>query len=256
MNIIRPIVFFDLETTGVSPEKDRIVEIACLKISPVEENGIMTTKIEEKKAVLNPTIPIPKEASDVHGFTDEKVKDCPRFIELSKSLYSFFKDCDFGGFNSDSYDIPLLSQEFARCNIVFPDWDCAYVDVLKFERALNPNKLADVYKRYTGQDLEGAHGAENDIRATVDVLLHQLKKIGKEGMTPSEIDLFCQGDKKRFDLSGKCYVDNENVVRWAFGKNQDKPVLEDKGYLEWVLKSDFSIELKNKLRKLQNDEKK
>lgn len=242
MKITRPIVFFDLETTGTSTTKDRIVQIACIKID-------MEGNQEEKKMLINPTIPIPKQATDVHGITDEMVKDSPIFKNISKALYFFFKDCDIAGYNSDSFDIPLLTEEFARVGIQFLDWEHNLVDVLKYERVLRPNKLADVYKRYTGKDLEDAHDALNDVRATVEILFHQIEN--NPDITPEEIDTTCQGDKKRFDIGGKAYIGTDGIVRWSFGKNADKPVLEDNSYLEWAMKSDFPFELKNKLTKLK-----
>lgn len=242
MKINRPIVFFDLETTGVSVTKDRIVQIACIKID-------LDGNKEEKKLLINPTIPIPKEASDVHGISDEMVKDAPLFKNISKALYFFFKDCDVAGYNSDSFDIPLLTEEFARVGINFLDWEYNLVDVLKHERLLHSNKLADVYKRYTGNDLDGAHDALNDVRATVEILFHQIE--GKTEITPAEIDSLCQGENKRFDVAGKAYVDKEGVVRWTFGKNINQPVLQDSKYLEWVMNNDFPSESKNKLRTLK-----
>jgi DNA polymerase-3 subunit epsilon len=243
MNITRPIVFFDLESTGLDLSKDRVVSIATLKID-------LDGKTEEKKILINPQMPIPKEASDVHGITDEMVADAPIFPQLAKSLFSYFENCDIAGFNSDYYDVPLLMKEFSRCGIEFPTWELNLVDVLKFERALNSNKLGEVYKRYTGKELEGAHDALNDIRATFEILMCQLEKHEKQDLTPKDIDLICQGERKRFDLSGKTYINADGEVCWAIGKNMNIPVNKDMGYLNWVLSSDFPEETKAKLRSL------
>lgn len=242
MKITKPIIFFDLETTGVDITNARIVQIACIKID-------LDGNKEEKSMLIKPLIPIPKDASDIHGLTDEMVKDAPYFSQIAVALFKYFKGCDIGGYNSDNYDIPLLIQEFERCNIEFPTWELNTVDVLKHERLLNPNTLEAVYERYTGNTLEGSHDALNDVRATLEVLLHQIKT--NEEKTPQEIDLECQGNKKRYDFGNKTYLDKDGVVRWSFGKNLNKSVLEDIGYLEWVLKSDFPNELKNKLKKLK-----
>jgi DNA polymerase-3 subunit epsilon len=241
MKLTKPIVFFDLETTGLDISTTRIVQIACIKIN-------LDGTTEEKKMLINPSISIPKEATEVHGISDEMVKDAPYFSQISKSLYSFFRGCDIGGYNSDVYDLPLLCEEFNRLSILFLDWEYNLVDVLKFERALNPNKLSDVYKRYTGKDMEGSHDAMNDTKATIEILFRQID--GKEEITPEEIDNFCQGDKKRFDIAGKTYIDKQGIVCWSFGKNILKPVLEDRAYLEWVLKNEFPSETKYKLRQL------
>jgi len=243
MNITRPIVFFDLETTGLDLSKDRAVSIATLKID-------LEGKTEEKKILINPEMAIPKEASDIHGITDEMVADAPTFKQISKSLFTYFENCDIAGFNSDYYDVPLLMKEFSRCGIDFPTWELNLVDVLKFERMLNSNKLEEVYLRYTGKALEGAHDALNDIRATFEILMCQLEKHGKNDLTPQEIDLMCQGERKRFDLSGKTYLNENGEVCWSIGKNANNPVTKDTAYLNWVLKSDFPEETKAKLRTL------
>jgi DNA polymerase-3 subunit epsilon len=243
MNITRPIVFFDLETTGLDLSKDRAVSIATLK---VDLEGTIT----EKKILINPEMMIPKEASDIYGITDEMVADAPTFKQISKSLFTYFENCDMAGFNSDYYDVPLLMKEFSRCGIEFPTWELNLVDVLKFERMLNSNKLEEVYKRYTGKALEGAHDALNDIRATFEVLMCQLQKHGKHDLTPQEIDLMCQGERKRFDISGKTYLNANGEVCWSIGKNANNPVTKDTAYLNWVLNSDFPDETKAKLRTL------
>lgn len=243
MNIIRPIVFFDLETTGLDLSKDRALSIATLKID-------LEGKTEEKKILINPEMAIPKEASDIHGITDEMVADAPTFKQISKSLFIYFENCDIAGFNSDYYDVPLLMKEFSRCGIEFPTWELNLVDVLKFERMLNSNKLEEVYLRYTGKALEGAHDALNDIRATFEILMCQLQKHGKENLTPQEIDLICQGERRRFDLSGKTYLNANGEVCWSIGKNANNPVTKDTAYLNWVLNSDFPEETKAKLRTL------
>lgn len=243
MNITRPIVFFDLETTGLDLSSDRAVSIATLKID-------MDGKTEEKKILINPEMDIPKEASDIHGITNEMVADAPTFKQISKSLFSYFENCDIAGFNSDYYDVPLLMKEFSRCGIEFPTWELNLIDVLKFERMLNSNKLSEVYLRYTGKELEGAHDALNDIRATFEILMCQLEKHGKNDLTPQEIDLMCQGERKRFDLSGKTYLNANGEVCWSIGKNANNPVTKDTAYLNWVLKSDFPEETKAKLRTL------
>ena len=243
MNITRPIVFFDLETTGLDLSSDRAVSIATLKID-------LEGKTEEKKILINPEMDIPKEASDIHGITNEMVADAPTFKQISKSLFSYFENCDIAGFNSDYYDVPLLMKEFSRCGIDFPTWELNLVDVLKFERMLNSNKLGEVYLRYTGKELEGAHDAMNDIKATFEILMCQLEKHGKNDLTPQEIDLMCQGERKRFDLSGKTYLNANGEVCWSIGKNANNPVTKDTAYLNWVLKSDFPEVTKAKLRTL------
>lgn len=243
MILKRPIIFFDLESTGIDIATSRIVEIACIKID-------LDGKKTEKHALINPTIPIPKEASEVHGITDEKVANAPKFIELSKSLYAFFYGCDIAGYNSDSFDIPLLVQEFSRCNIIFGDWDFNTIDVLSVERVLRPNKLSDVYKRYTGKDLEDAHSALADVNATLEILFHQYD--GKEEITPEEIENQYR-QKKRYDLSNKLYVNTDGKVCWGFGKLMNQPIENDISYVDWVLKQNsFTNETKRKINEYLN----
>jgi DNA polymerase-3 subunit epsilon len=180
MKLTKPIIFFDLETTGIDIAKERICQIACIKID-------LDGKQTEKELLINPTIPIPKEATEIHGITDEMVADKPTFANISKSLFEFFEGCDIAGYNSNVFDVPLLAEEFSRSRIEFPNWELNFVDVLQYERLLKPNKLADVYKRYTGKDLEGAHDALNDVRATLEILLHQTE--GNKDIFPADIDL-------------------------------------------------------------------
>lgn len=247
MKISKPIVFFDIESNGLDTSTAKIVQIACIKID-------LDGNQEKKEILINPMEAIPKEATEVHGITDEMVKDAPTFKQISKALYKFFEGCDIAGYNSDNFDVPLLMEEFLRAGIGFPSWECNFVDVLKYERLLRPNKLTDVYKRYTGLELENAHNALADVEATLTVLLHQID--GNDEITPADIDAQCQGERKRFDICGKCYYDSEGKVRWTFGKNQNKLVLEDNAYLNWVLKSTFPFETKNKLQILINSQNK
>ena len=239
MKLEKPIVFFDLETTGVSVGTDKIVQIACVKVNT-------DLSKEEKKMLINPQIPIPASATEVHGITDEMVKDAPLFKQIAKGLNEFMAGCDLGGYNSDNFDIPLLIEEFKRAGLDFPTWELNFLDVLKYERLLNPQKLEAVYKRYTGKDLDGAHDALNDVRATIEIL--EFQTAGKE-LSTKEIDEFCQEDKKRFDYAGKMYVKDE-IVLWSFGKNMNKPVLDDLGYVEWVLNQDFPTQTKEKIKQL------
>lgn len=243
MILKRPLIIFDLETTGLDVTTARIVEIACVKI---DVDGTQT----DKYALINPTIPISKEASDVHKITDEMVKDKPKFIEISKSLFSFFYGCDIGGFNSDFYDIPILAEEFSRCNIAFGEWEMNTIDVYKIETLLRPNKLSDVYKRWTGKNLDDSHSAIADVNATVEILFHQYEN--KEEITPEEIEQFYR-QKKRYDLSNKMYIDNDGIVRWNFGKHINQPIDVDRSYVNWILnQNSFTQETKNKILKYLN----
>ncbi len=242
MKLEKPIVFFDIESTGVDTDKDRIVELACIKYN-------LDGSVEEKTILVNPGIPIPLEASEVHGITNEMVMDKPSFKQYAPSVRAFFLNCDLGGFNSNSYDIPLLSTEFERAGIEGINWNPSLLDGMLLYRKLFPNTLSDVFKRLTGEELEGAHGALADIKGTkrvVDILLEKLE--GESVETVAQIDSFLQGDKLRVDLAGKLWKDSEGVVRYNFGKDKDKSVKENKGFGQWMLNQSFPKETKDKLK--------
>jgi len=244
MKLTRPLALFDLETTGTNTQQDKIVSIAVIKILPDGSK-------EQKTMLIDPGIPIPPQATEVHGITDQMVQGKPKFINISKSLKDFLNGSDIGGYNSDEFDLQMLIQEFHRCQIEFPDWELNLVDAFKIERKLNPHTLGDTYKRYTGKDLEGAHDAMEDTIATELVLECQVSRLVElmegEEITVEFLDKFAQGENTRFDYAGKAYV-KEGVVYWSFGKNRDKDVLKDRSYLNWVLNSDFPIQTKKKLK--------
>ena len=220
-------VVLDLETTGLSITKDRIVQIACIK-------GDI-----EKKLLINPTIPIPKEASDIHGITDETVKDADTFKQISKSLLEFLKGEDLAGYNSNSFDIPVLIEEFHRAGIDFNVDDVNLIDVYRNECEINPRNLEAVYKRMIGKNLADAHDALADARATKAILEKQVEIMGDDAYD-SRIDTI--------DLTGKLILDEDDNICWNFGKHKGKPVSHDMGYISWVLKGDFIKQVKDILR--------
>ena len=253
MNLIKPICFFDIESSGTDVNKDRIVQIAGTKYNP---DGTEETK----NVLINPTIPIPKEASDVHGISDEDVKDKPTFQQLSKGIFDWFKGCDIGGFNSDSFDCNILAAEFERAGIKgFPEEGTNFVDAMKLYRILFPNTLGAIYKRLFKKDFDNAHSADADVSATKEVfdyLIKNGKKLCPEDrewpkeITPESIDKFCQADKRRVDLAGKLYEDEDGVIRYAFGKDVDKSVKENPGFGNWMLGVDFPQQTKDIVKKL------
>lgn len=242
LKLSRPIAFFDFETTGVDTNKDRIVQIAIMKIFP---DG----KTEEKEMIVNPEVPIPEGASEVHGITDEMVVDKPKFKQIAKSLSEYLEGCDLGGFNSDSFDINVLLAEMERAEVDFSLEGRNFVDVLKLYRQLYPNTLSEIYKRMFGKELEGAHDAMVDVLACKEILL---KIITEELDTPEKIDYFCQGNKKRVDIAGKLYLDEGGVARYNFGKDKDKSVKDEPGFGQWMLRTDFPSETKQKLKQILN----
>lgn len=243
MKLTKDICFFDLETTSVDTEAARIVEIACIKM---KVDG--TTEVKELR--INPEIPIPPECTEIHGITDEMVKDCPKFKQVAKSMRDWFEGCDLGGYNSNSYDVPLLSAEFVRAGLEPINWEPNLLDVMQLYRHLYPNTLSDVYKRLTGKDLEGAHGAGEDVKGTIEIAEILIKDMVTK--TPEDIDKLLQGNKMRCDLAGKMYRDSEGVVRWNFGKNKGLPVTKNDSFNSWFLKQSFPQQSKDKLTEVIN----
>lgn len=239
LSLTKPIVFFDLETTGIDPVNDRIVQIAVIKKLP---NGDAI----EKEMLINPEIPIPIGATDVHGITDEMVADKPKFRQVAKAIFEFFEDCDIAGYNSNHFDVPFLASSFERCGIVFPSEDSKLIDMLAIERKLNSNTLEEVYKRYTGSILLDAHDALADVRATLTVFEHQIKRLPK---SVEEIELLQNDGKKRADIAGRLLYDDDDNLCFAFGKHKGKKVRLNVDYAHWMLGQNFPEQTKVMIRK-------
>jgi len=242
MSLQKSIVFFDLESTGVSITQDRIVQIGAIKVNPDGTEEI-------KNVLLNPTIPIPAGATEIHGISDADVQDKPLFRQVAKSFASWLSGCDLAGYNSDNFDVPMLIEEFMRVEIAFPEKETKFIDVLKIERKVNSHKLGDTYQRYTGEELEGAHDALIDIYATIKIFHQQLEQNEHLPTGAAAIEAFCQGEFQRVDFAGKLY-EKEGQVYWRFGKHKDQLVSETKSYCNWVLGSDFPSETKAQIRRV------
>jgi len=244
----RPLIFFDLETTGISVATDRIVQIAVIKKHPLG-------KTEEKCVLVNPIIPIPKGASDVHGITNEMVKDKPEFKLIAKSLYEFIKDCDFGGYNILGFDIPLLVEEFIRAGIEVDFSECNYLDVMNIYKKLYPRNLSACYKQYTGKELENSHDAMVDTKATQEIYEQML--ITENGNIPTSFDELCKFSmysENIVDFASKFIRNDANIICYNFGKNKNKPVSSDLGLLDWIIQKDFTKDTKNWALKLKKGE--
>lgn len=247
MRINRPIVFLDTETTGTDIERDRVVEIAAIKIN------LDGTK-EEKQFYINPMRPIPPEATAIHGITDDMVAAAPTFSQIARGFYLFTEGCDIGGYNSNRFDIPLLHEEFKRCQSLWPAPGTHYLDAYLLYLNLYPRTLERIYKDVTGKQLDGAHGALADTRASLEVFFELVTQLDPD-MMPADIDDALQGDKKRVDMAGKLYRDKEGVARWNFGPKINEPILSDMGFFNWVMAKDFAQETKDQLLKILTDEK-
>lgn len=243
----RPMVFIDLETTGVNVGSDRIVEIAMLKI---QINGNQESKVYK----LNPTIPIPLESSKIHGIYDKDVADSQTFAEVSKELNTFMGGCDLAGYNSNKFDIPLLIEEFTRCDIHFDISSRKLVDVQNIFHKMEQRTLSAAYKFYCDKELVNAHTAEADTTATYEVLLAQLEKYST---LKNDIDFLAEFSNvnKNVDLAGRIVYNEKGEEVFNFGKHKGKVVTAifdlDKSYYDWMMKGDFSTNTKNVITQIR-----
>jgi len=247
LNLKNPLVFFDLETTGINVTKDRIVEIALIKIHP---NG----KEEEKLWRINPEIPIPKEASDIHKIYDEDIKDAPTFKQLAKTIADFIEGCDLAGFNSNRFDIPLLAEEFLRANVDINMKNRKFVDVQTIFHKMEQRTLSAAYKFYCQENLENAHSAMADTKATYEILKAQLDKYED---LENDINYLNQISSyhKNADFAGQIIFNKKDEEIINFGKYKGQTVesvLEkDQGYYNWIMKSDFPLYTKKILTEIK-----
>lgn len=243
LELTKPIVFFDLETTGVNIGTDRIVEISILKVFP---NG----NKESKTWLVNPTVAIPKQSSDIHGITDDQVKEEPTFKELSNQVYQLIKGCDLAGFNSNRFDIPLLAEEMLRAEVDFDLDHVNFVDVQTIFHKKEQRTLSAGYKFYCGKDLEGAHSAEADTMATYEILLAQLEKYDDIGTDVASLSTF-SSHQKRADFAGFIQFNENDEEVFTFGKYKNRTVLEvlgeNPGYYNWIMNADFPLYTKKVL---------
>ena len=258
LNLKNPLVVFDLETTGTNISQDRIVEIAMVKAMP---DG----SIEEKSRRLNPTIPIPLETSLIHGIYDDDVKDEPTFKQVAKSLAQCLEGCDLAGFNCLGFDVPMLVEEFLRANVDFEVDNRKIVDAQKLFHLMEKRNLTAAYKFYCDRDLENAHSALADTKATYEVLVAQVERYdGQEafdnlGNKLADIKndmgiLHELANSNRVDLAGRMiYKDGKEVFN--FGKHRGRDVTEilqqEPSFYDWMMKGDFPLDTKRRLTKIK-----
>jgi len=251
LKLNRPICFFDLETTGTDVVKDRIVEIAILKIYP---NG----NKESKTWLVNPTIPIPTQSIEIHGITDEKVTNEPTFKELAPQIHNMIKDSDLAGYNSDRFDIPLLVEELLRADVDFDLKNRVSVDVQTIFHKKEERTLSAAYRFYCNKTLENAHSAAADTNATYEILKAQLDRYEDLENDMKALSEYTTR-KKAVDFAGFIALNDKDEEIFAFGKHKGvkvEDVLEkEPGYFGWILNADFPLYTKKvltgiKLRKL------
>ena len=245
LQLNKPIAFIDLETTGTNLGTDRIVEIAIIKILP---DGSRTIK----RKLINPGIPIPKGASDVHGYTDELVKDAPNFKQVAQELKQMLDGCDIAGYNSNRFDIPLLMEEFLRVEVEFDMKGRKLIDVQNIFHKMEPRTLSAAYRFYCNKTHEGAHGAEADALATYEILEAQTEKYTTLGNNIDSI-LKAIGEEAIVDFARRFILEN-GVEVFNFGKFKGRSVAEvlkaEPQYYDWMMKGDFPQHTKQKLTEI------
>jgi len=253
LHLNKPICFFDLETTGINISKDRIVEISILKVFP---DGKETSYTQ----IVNPEMKIPAEVTAVHGISDADVVDKPTFKEISREVYNLIKDSDLGGFNSNRFDIPVLAEEMLRADIDFDLKNSKSIDVQTIFHKMEQRTLSAAYKFYCDKNLDDAHSAEADTKATYEVLKSQLDRY--EDLENDAGFLAEFSSRKKFaDAAGFIIYNKEGEECFSFGKHKGKKVTEildkEPGYFGWLLNADFPLYTKKiltaiKLRAFNN----
>lgn len=259
LNLKNPLTFFDLETTGTNIANDRIVELSFVKAMPNGETITKTSKI-------NPTVPIPVETSLIHGIYDDDVKDAPSFKSIAKSLAKFLEGSDLAGFNILKFDVPLLVEEFLRAGVDFDVSKRKLIDAQKIFHMMEKRTLSAAYKFYCDKTLDGAHSAEADTKATLEVLEAQVERydgmkvvdnLGKElGSIANDMEVLHKlTSSNMVDLAGRLVLNNQGVEVFNFGKHKGKPVSEvlskDRGYYDWMMKGEFPLDTKKKLTEIK-----
>ena len=247
LNLKRPLVVFDLETTGINISNDRIVEICTIKVFPDGTEEVKTQR-------FNPQIPIPKEVTAIHGITNEDVKDEPIFADKARELNEYLKGCDFAGFNSNKFDFPMLVEEFLRAKVDFDPEDRKFIDVQRIFHVMEQRNLVAAYKFYCDKVLEKAHSAEADTSATLEVLKAQLQRYDNLKNDIEFLHSF-SGQTNFVDLSGRMIYDAKGREVFNFGKHKGKSVSDvlkaEPAYYEWIMQNDFPLDTKRRLTQIR-----
>ncbi len=254
----KPLAFFDLETTGINIAKDRIIDICIIKALP---GGEVVSKTQR----VHPGMPIPLESSLIHGIYDDNVQDAPPFKTVARTLAQFLDGCDLAGFNSNRFDVPLLVEEFLRANVDFDMKNRRSVDAQRIFHLMEPRNLSAAYRFYCNKELIGAHGAEADTIATLEVLDAQVQRYmgmvakadsGAEVMFENDVDiLHSLTANKNIDLAGRMIINEKGEEVFNFGKHKGSPVLEvlkkEPSFYDWILKGEFPLDTKRRLTEIR-----
>jgi len=242
----RPIVFFDLETTGLDPVQDRIVQIALIKITP---DGVRSTA----GGFLNPTIPIPPSVTAVHGITDEMVKNEPTFKDKAQSIVNFLSGCDIAGYNIIAFDLPMLLEELGRVGVEFDYSRVNLIDVMLIYKRLRPRTLQAAFEEFVGGERQGQHNALSDTDATIAVMEGILLTEPTVGDTPCKWMDFTVNRETLVDLSGKFIRDKDGSILFNFGPQKGNKVIDNMGMLKWMFGKNFTRDTMNWVNLISND---
>ncbi len=253
LNLKKPIVFFDLETTGLNIAKDRIIEISAIKIMPNGDQEVKTRRLKPVDEMGN-QIPLPKEVSDLTHIQDADLADKPTFKQIARSLADWLRGCDLGGYNSNRFDVPLLAEEFLRADVDIDLRKSKFVDAQVIFNKKEQRTLTAAYRFYCDKDLEGAHGAEADITATYEVLKAQLDRYPD---LQNDIDFLSEysAHNNNVDFAGRFIYNEKGEEIINFGKHKGKKVAEvlliEPSYYNWIMQGDFTLDTKRVLTNLK-----
>ncbi|MDP3929690.1 MAG: 3'-5' exonuclease, partial [Bacteroidota bacterium] len=247
LQLTKPLIVFDLETTGISISNDRIVEIACIKVHPDGREDTLHKRI-------NPGMPIPAEVTAIHGISDADVANEPKFEEVARDLATYMQGCDFAGFNSNKFDFPMLVEEFLRAGVDFDVENRKFIDAQRIFHMMEPRNLSAAYRFYCDKNLENAHSAVADTRATWEIIQSQITRYPQLKNTIDELGKI-SGQNNLVDLAGRMLYNAEGKEVFNFGKHRNKLVEEvfkkEPGYYQWMMDNDFSLDTKRRLTKIK-----
>ncbi|MBO0947347.1 3'-5' exonuclease [Fibrella forsythiae] len=238
LQLTRPLVFVDAETTGLDRETDRIVQISLHKVASLDHLPVTAGPHTTHLAMyIDPQREIPAASIAIHGITAEvlRANNAKPFHQVARQLFDFLMGCDVAGFGSNFYDVPLLYNEFARCGIYWGPGSFQMIDVGNLFKIKHPRSLSAAVRKYLGREHDGAHSATIDSLATSEVFVEQLRRYPDLPETIEELAIYTNYGRKVADISGKFYYDNDGVVRYGFGKYKDQPALDYPDFLEWML---------------------
>jgi DNA polymerase-3 subunit epsilon len=247
LNLKNPLVFFDVETTGLDIARDRIVEISILKVMP-------NLQEEQKTFRVNPTIPIPEHVTKIHGITDADVANCPVFSDIARTLANYIEGCDIAGYNSIKFDIPILAEEFLRANVFFDFHRRKLIDVQTIFHKMEQRTLGAAYKFYCDKELKDAHSAAADAYATYEILQAQLDRYDTLTNDMGQLSEFSTKIRS-LDYAGRVILDEKDVPIINFGKYKGRRALEvmekDPSYYTWIMNSSFTLDTKRVFTELR-----